>query len=106
MREREKTMAINTIIAATDDAVTAANAEFTTTSRGFWLHTTGFAYGEKATLYGPGPGGAYRPVTDDKGAITVGAFPNSIFVDLPAGTYQIPKPATSMEAAIGYEEEA
>lgn len=98
-------MAITPIFSATDDPVTADNAEFTTTSRGFWLHTSGFVYGEKATLYGPGPGGEYRPVTDDKGPITVGSFPNSIFVDLPAGTYQIPKPATSMNAAIGYEEE-
>jgi hypothetical protein len=97
------------IIAATTNAVTGASTAFTTTNRGFWLHASGFRSerrGEHATVKRVGPSGEWEAVTNKEGEIRVSAYPNTIFVDLPAGTYQIDKTATAISASIGYEEES
>lgn len=98
-------MAITSIIAATKNAVAAgAPTEFTTTTRGFWLKGAGFAAGEVAVVLGLGPDGTtYRPETNENGPFGVTEFPNTVFCDLPAGTYRISKVATAAEASVGYE---
>ena len=97
---------MNTIIAATIEKVSGAGTEFTTTARGFWLYGSGFAPGEYAVVDGLGPDGVYRQVTNNGGGIYVSAAPNTVFVDLPAGTYRIDKTATALAASVGYEEDA
>lgn len=96
---------MNTIIAATIEKVSGEATEFTTTARGFWLYGSGFAPGEYAVVEGIGPGGVYRQVTNNGGGIYVSAAPNTVFVDLPAGTYRVEKTATALAASVGYEED-
>lgn len=97
------------IIAATTNAVTGASTAFTTTNRGFWLHASGFRSerrGEHATVKRVGPSGEWEAATNKDGEIRVSAYPNTIFVDLPAGTYRIDKTETAGNASVGYEEES
>lgn len=97
------------IIAATTNEVTGASTAFTTTNRGFWLHASGFRSerrGEHATVKRIGPSGNWEAVTNKDGEIRVSAYPNTIFVDLPAGTYRIDKTETTGNASVGYEEES
>ena len=94
------------IIEATTEKISGAGTEFTTTARGFWLYGSGFAPGEYAVVEGIGPDGAFRQVTNNGGGIYVSAAPNTVFVDLPAGTYRIEKTASALAASVGYEEDA
>ena len=97
------------IIAATTNAVAGASTAFTTSNRGFWLHASGFRSerrGEYATVQRVGPSGEWENATNDKGEIRVSAYPNTIYVDLPAGTYRIDKTATDAAASVGFEEES
>lgn len=106
-------MALIPIITATTAAVSGESTNFTTTQRGFWLHCSGFGgiadnyTVEKATVQRIGrPGGSYEDATNDSGTISVGARPNSVYVDLPAGTYQINKTPTKAAASVSYEMES
>lgn len=99
-------MAITPIISATANEVSGAGTEFTTGSRGFWLHGHGFSFGEKATVMREFPSGTWGPATNETGEMAVSSFPNLVFVDLPAGTYRLNKPATANAASVGYEEAA
>lgn len=100
-------MAITTIIAATTAAVAGADADFTTTGRGFWLIGSGFGKGEFARIEGLGADGTtYETKTNDHGPIHVTSDPNTVFVDLPAGTYRIAKMATAVAAGVAFEEAA
>lgn len=100
-------MAITSIIAATTAAVAGADADFTTIGRGFWLFGSGFGKGEFARVEGLGADGeTYEVKTNDNGPIHVTANPNTVFVDLPAGTYRIAKMATSEPAGVAFEEAA
>lgn len=98
-------MAITPIIEATIEAVAGADAVFTTTTRGFWLIGSGFGKGEFAYLEGPGADGVTpEKKTNENGPIHVTANPNTVFVDLPAGTYRIVKMATAEPARVAFEE--
>ena len=98
---------METIISATIDAISGEVTEFTTTGRGFWLYGSGFSKGEFARVEGPGADGStYETKTNDNGPIHVTANPNTVFVDLPAGTYRIAKMATSEPAGVAFEEAA
>lgn len=98
-------MAITEKIAATTDAVSGATTEFATTSRGFWLFTSGFSAYERCIVERANTAGdGYEPATNENEMIGCGAYPNTVFVDLPAGTYRINKPATANAASVGYEE--
>lgn len=97
-------MAITPIIEDTALAVSGESTEFTTTDRGFWLYSEGFGVFEHCKLLGKGPSGDYREATNKEGVIQVSAFPNSMFVDLPAGTYRLEKMATANNAWVGWEQ--
>lgn len=99
-------MAIEPIIAATKEAVSGETTEFTTEDRGFWLYGDHFSPGESAILERVGPSGDYIAATNSDGQIFVSAKPNTVFVDMPAGTYRIRKGATNVAASVGYEVEA
>lgn len=99
-------MAVTTIAALTGtSAVSGESTAFTTTGRGFWAHGSGFSYGETATIMRVGPSGEWEPATNERGQIFVSAYPNTVFVDLPAGTYRVNKTATANESSFGWEEE-
>ena len=83
----------------------SASTEFTTTGRGFWLHSSVLLKEEKVTLYGLDSNGAYRAVTNAITTLGVSTHPNSVYVDLPAGTYRLGKPLTTNAPYVGYEEE-
>ena len=100
-------MAITSIIAATTADVAGADADFTAAGRGFWLFGSGFGKGEFARVEGLGADGAtYETKTNEDGPIHVTANPNTVFVDLPAGTYRIAKMATAVAAGVAFEEAA
>lgn len=100
-------MATTPIIEATTAAVAGEDADFTTTTRGFWLYGSGFGKGEFARVEGLGADGAtYETKTNENGPIHVTANPNTVFVDLPAGTYRIAKMATAVAAGVAFEEAA
>lgn len=100
-------MAITNIAALNTTAAVApgATTEFTTTGRGFWLHSSGLLKGEKVTLYGLDSNSTFRAVTNEKSTLGISSNPNSAFVDLPPGTYRLGKGATVAAPYIGYEEE-
>lgn len=83
----------------------SASTAFTTTGRGFWLHSSGLLKGEKVTLYGLDSNGAYRAVTNSITSLGVSSNPNSVYIDLPAGTYRLGKALTTNAPYVGYEEE-
>jgi len=92
------------IIEATVESVSGAATEFTTTDRGFWLYGSKFtSLIEQAILMGIGADGEWEEKTNENGVIYVGAAPNTVFVDLPAGTYQIKKSKTFLAASVSYE---
>lgn len=93
------------IIESTIERVPGEVTEFTTTGRGFWLYGSKFAPGEYAIVEDIGPDGDWRAVTNNGGGIYVSAAPNTVFVDLPAGTYRIEKTATALAASVGYQED-
>ena len=97
-------MAITAIISNATAAVSGAGKEFTTTDRGFWLHSEGLLSFEHCKLLGKGPSGNYRECTNERAVIQLSAFPNSIFVDLPAGTYRLDKMATENAVYVGWEQ--
>ena len=96
-------MAIDTIIEATKDSASGSGTAFTTTTRGFWLHGHGFKYGESAKVMREFPAGTWGPATNDTGEISVSAFPNVVFADIPAGTYRIDKTETAQDASVGVQ---
>ena len=89
----------------TDAVPPSPSTAFTTTGRGFWLHSSSLIKGEKITLYGLDSNGAYRAVTNKKATLGISAYPNSVFIDLPHGTYRLGKGITAAAPYIGYEEE-
>lgn len=92
------------IIEATVETVTGAATAFTTTDRGFWLYGSKFtSLTEKAILMGVGADGEWEEKTNENGVIFVGAAPNTVYVDLPAGTYRIKKSKTALAASVSYE---
>ena len=100
-------MATTPIIEATTDAVAGEDAEFTTTTRGFWLYGSGFGKGEFARVEGLGADGeTYETKTNENGPLHVSANPNTVYCDLPAGTYRIAKMATAVAAGVAFEEAA
>ena len=98
-------MAITELISGTTSEVSGSSAEFTTTSRGFWLIGSNFNHGEFARVLGIGSDGeTFEYVTNANGPIHVTRNPNTVFVDLPAGTYRIAKMATAEAAGVAFEE--
>ena len=95
-------MAITVKIAPTVLAVSGAATQFVT-SGPFVLYGDGFAEGEWCFLERLGPSGTYLKARNEKGVIKVGADPNMVYVEAP-GSYQLRKEATSLAAAVGYEE--
>ena len=97
-------MAITELISGTTSAISGSSAEFTTTSRGFWLIGSNFNHGEFAEVLGIGSDGeTFERITNANGPIRVTRNPNRLFVDLPAGTYQIEKTETDFAAGVAYE---
>ena len=95
-------MAITVKIAATQDAVSGASTEFTTTGP-FVLYGDGFGNHEHATLLRLGPSGSYLTATNSKEVVKVSAYPNMVYIDTP-GTFRVEKIKTHAEASVGYEE--
>ena len=95
-------MAITVKIAPTVLAVSGAVTQFVTSGL-FVLYGDGFAEGEWCSLDRLGPSGTYIRACNEKGVIKVGADPNMVYVEAP-GSYQLRKEATSLAAAVGYEE--
>ena len=95
-------MAITVKIAPTVLAVSGVATQFVT-SGPFVLYGDGFADGEWCFLERLGPSATYLKARNEKGVIKVGADPNMIYVEAP-GSYQLRKEATSLAAAVGYEE--
>jgi len=99
-------MAITPIISATINAVSGAGTEFTVTGA-FWLFGDNFSHGESAVIERANVAGtAFVPATSKNDVVGVTATPNTVYCDLPAGTYRINKSATAIAAAVGYEEVA
>lgn len=96
-------MAITNIIEATTEAVSGATTEFTVAGS-FWLHGDYFEHGESAVVERVGPSGDWIQATNESRKIAVSNTPNTMYVELPAGTYRILKTATRLEASVGYEE--
>lgn len=91
------------IIEETNSTVSGAGTEFITTDRGFWLYGSKFTgLQERATVMGIGASGEWEEKTNKDGEIFVGAAPNVLFVDLPAGTYRIKKTATALKASVSF----
>lgn len=87
------------IISATQSASTQT---FTVTGN-FWLMGDYFGPSEFAVLERPNnAANGYEPVTNSKGVVCVSAFPNTVFVEVPAGTYRIRKQATAIAASVNY----
>ena len=95
-------MAITVKIAPTVLAVSGVATQFVT-SGPFVLYGDGFADGEWCFLERLGPSATYLKARNEKGVIKVGADPNMVYVEAP-GSYQLRKEATSLAAAVGYEE--
>lgn len=95
-------MAITVKIAPTVLAVSGVATQFVT-SGPFVLYGDGFAEGEWCFLERLGPSATYLKARNEKGVIKVGADPNMVYVEAP-GSYQLRKEATSLAAAVGYEE--
>lgn len=94
---------MTSVIAATQNAVSGAGTEFTTTGS-FVLHVDGFGGPhESATLLRLGPSGGFTPVTTEKGVVRLGLFPNSEPVPFP-GTFRVEKTTTEQNASVSYEE--
>lgn len=77
---------------------------FTTTNRGIWLFSSQFLPAETAVLERIGPSGNYEPTTTSNGEVAVTHSPNTVYVDVPPGTYRIHKYPTALAASVGYEE--
>ena len=77
---------------------------FTTTDRGFWLFGSKFWPEELAVLEQIGPSGNYEPITNAKGVIAVSHSPNTVYADVPPGTYRIHKYRTKLAASVGIHE--
>ena len=90
------------IIAPTAAAVSGVTTEFSPAGP-FILHGSLFNGTESAKLERLGPSGQYETLTNSAGPVQIGQAPNSIYVDLPAGTYRINKTVTVTTASVGYE---
>lgn len=85
------------------DAVSGESTVFTTTNRGFWLYGKGFASGEYGRVLDTAHG---EVITNNAGPVEVSANPNLVFVDAPAGDYQLVKSKTASAASMGIQEAA
>ena len=94
-------MAIDWKIEEETDAVSGVSTAFTTTNRGFWLYGKGFASGEYGRVLDTDLG---EVATNNAGPIEVSANPNMVFVDAPAGDYQLVKSKTASAASMGIKE--
>ena len=77
---------------------------FTTSNRGIWLFGSKFWPEEIAVLEQIGPSGNYEPITNSKGVIAVSHSPNTVYADVPAGTYRVHKYNTKLAASVGVQE--
>lgn len=99
-------MALTEVITGTDVAVTpGAGSAFITTGRGFWLCSDYFKIGECAWLMKTNSSGDWIPVRDSNGAVVVSETPNTLYVDVPPGTYRLGKTASIEAVAVWIEEE-
>ena len=96
---------MTTIIAATTAAVSGVSTAFTTTARGFWLYGSKFSLTEFAAIERLGPSGEWETATNDSKPLAVSAFPNTTYIDLPAGTYRIKKSVTVLAASVSWSAE-
>lgn len=97
-------MAITQIIAATTAAVAASGDTDFVATGAFWLFGDNFGPGENATVERANTAGdGYEVVTNNAGPIVVSSSPNTVYVDVPAGTYRIAKTATAVAASVGWE---
>ena len=95
---------MDVIIQPTRDEI-ISNA-FTLTNRGVWLYSSQFWPEEIAVLEHIGPSSNYEPITNSNGEIFVSHSPNTIYADIPPGTYRVHKYRTQLAASVGYEEAA
>ena len=91
------------IIQATVDAVSGVDTEFIVGGP-FWLIGDNFEALECAILERPGAESGYYPVTNSSGLVKVGERPNTVYVDIPAGTYRLRKSETNKAAAVSFIE--
>lgn len=97
-------MAITPIGVSTVNPASGVTMQFTTLTRGFWLSCNGVTYAhEGATLERLGPDAEYATATNKDGVIAVSNAPNTMFVDLPPGTYRLNKPQSIVAASFGFE---
>lgn len=76
-----------------------------TVAGSFTLFCEGFKGNENAALNRPNQAGdGYTPVTSRYGVIKVSEYPNTVYCELPAGTYQIVKSPTEQLASVSYTE--
>lgn len=95
-------MARTAIVEATKDP---SLTEFTVTGP-FWLYGDNLGVNEKAILKRPNnEGDGYVDATNAKGQLFVSKYPNTVYCDLPADTYQLDKPLTEQLTSVSYEEE-
>lgn len=94
-------MAIVTIVAATQSAVTSA--EFTVTGP-FILYGELFGIGESAVLQQEISTDVWRDATDQHGSVGVSNTPNTMYWD-GFGTFRIRKSITQASAIVSYEEQ-
>ena len=95
---------MNVIIQPTQNEV--VSDVFTLTNRGVWLFSSKFWPEEIAVLEHIGPSGNYEPITNTRGEIFVSHSPNTVYADVPPGTYRVHKFCTRLAASVGYEEAA
>lgn len=85
----------------------AATGTFTTTVRGFWLSCTGMVHLREQFVVERkkvSPNDEYEPATNENGKIFVCSFPNTIYVDLPAGDYRLNKTASENNGSADIEQ--
>lgn len=85
----------------TTDAITPADTaafaatEFVT-SGAFTIDADGLSGSEFLRLHRLGPSGNFFPLTNSKEEITLGEFPNTVYINAP-GTYRIEKTETASD---------
>lgn len=89
-------MAQTKVIDAVTAVVALAGATAFTTTSAFTLDAVGLKVGEFVILHRLMSDGNYHVATNDKKAVVLSAFPNTIVVDAP-GTYKVTKPAITLQ---------
>lgn len=97
-------MPINKKISATTEAVEPGSATEFTVAGPFWMFADGFksdenGWVERANVAGDG----WEPVTNNRGKVAVSENPNTVYVDVPAGTYRFGKTKSRAAVSMGYE---